>query len=91
MLGTAAAPFCMRLLMGIVAALLAVWLIQGGLAFRRVALTDTDDQVHLAGGLKSLRNVFITRALIIIVAIPAVCLLSIVARGSDLALQGIVP
>jgi hypothetical protein len=76
-MGEVAGNMCGALLGALASLALGVWLIVGGNAFKRVVQTDEADQTHLATGLRQLRNVFLLKSVLIILAICLVCVLAI--------------
>lgn len=57
-----------------IAVLLAVWLLQASVAFRKVALTDEADQHYLLEGFGKLRNYFMTMGILFIIGLCAMVL-----------------
>ncbi len=59
---------------GLVSVLLGIFLLIGGLAFRKVVTSDEADQEYLAKGFLQLRWVFLIKSIVIIVTIAVVAL-----------------
>jgi hypothetical protein len=70
--GAALIPGLIGLVVGVV---LAIFLLQASLAFRKVALTDEADQHYMLLGFRKLRNYFMMMGIVIIVAIGGAVLL----------------
>jgi hypothetical protein len=49
--------------------LIGLWIYQAGVAFRKVATTDTADQRHLVEGFTLLRRVFLLQSILVIVGL----------------------
>lgn len=72
--------------MGVYAAL-GAWLIIGGRAFKRVVTTDEADQAHLATGLRQLRNVFLLKSILIVLAICLVCVVMVIGMAAGASMS----
>ena len=64
-----AAAFIPGLIALVIGLILAIWLLQASLAFRRVALTDEADQHYLLVGFAKLRNYFMMMGIVLIIAV----------------------
>ena len=86
--GQATASGCCGAVVFVLPLVIGVWLIQGGRSFRAVATTDIADQEHLVAGLAKLRNIFVTKSVLIIAILGLFCLFAVVSFGA-LALFGL--
>ena len=59
--------------------LVAVWIYQAAMAFRKVATTDTADQRHLLEGFTLLRRVFLLQSILVIFVLTFLVLIMVVA------------
>lgn len=68
---------------GLVSILIGVWLYLAATSFKKVATSDTADQMHLVEGFRNLRLVFLLKSVLIIITLALVCaaLLIVLAVG----------
>jgi hypothetical protein len=79
--GQALGSACCGAVLFILPLVIGVWLIQGGRAFQAVATSDIADQEHLTTGFTKLRNIFLTKSVMIIGLFVILCLGVLAAGG----------
>ena len=63
----------------VVTFLIGLWVYQAGVAFRRVATTDTADQHYLMEGFTLLRRVYLLQSILVIIVLASVVVAIVVA------------